>query len=274
MQKVDRLGWAVGLSLKTYGLRIGVRANNPAGLERVCQHLPAGWEASTATVVDRLYSIIVGGQGSRPGLRRFNLLYGDHVRLARSIELDELFESFESDLRLRVAEFAPRRVFVHAGVVGWQGRAIVVPGRSLAGKSTLVSELVKAGATYYSDEYAVFDPRGRVHPFHKPLEMRDSMTYRQTKVRVEEIGGQSGSKPLPVSLVLLTQYKDVMKWRPRELSAGEGVLGLLANTVSARRDPERAFATLQHVVARARVLKGARPDARHVVERVLRLSER
>ena len=35
---------------------------------------------------------------------------------------------FESVARLSVAELAPRRVFVHAGVVGWKGRAIVVPG--------------------------------------------------------------------------------------------------------------------------------------------------
>ena len=273
MQKVDRLGWAVGLSLKTYGLRIGIRANNAAGLDGVCKHLPQGWETSTATVVDRLYSIIVGGQGARPGLRRFNLLYGDHVRLARSVDLEELLDTFESDLRLRVAEFAPRRVFVHAGVVGWKGRAIVVPGRSLAGKSTLVAELVKAGATYYSDEYAVFDSRGRVHPFQKPLEMRDQKTYRQTKVSVEEIGGRRGSKPLPVSLVLLTEFRNGVRWRPRRLSQGEGVLGLLSNTVSARRDPEKAFATLQHVVAKARVLKGARPDASQMLERVLRLSE-
>jgi hypothetical protein len=34
---------------------------------------------------------------------------------------------------------------------------------SYSGKTTLVSELIRAGATYYSDEYAVIDERGRVH---------------------------------------------------------------------------------------------------------------
>ena len=57
------------------------------------------------------------------------------------------------------------RVFVHAGVVGWKGHAIVIPGRSRSGKTTLVAELVKAGAEYYSDEFAVLDAEGRVHPF-------------------------------------------------------------------------------------------------------------
>jgi hypothetical protein len=269
MKKVDRLGWAVGFSLKTYGVRIGIRANDPAGLDRVCNHLPHEWETTSSAVVDRLYSIVIGGQGSLSKVRRLNLLYGDHVRLARSADVDEVFETFESDLRLVVAEFARHRVFVHAGVVGWKGRAIVVPGRSFSGKSTLVAELVKAGATYYSDEYAVFDSRGRVHPFYKPLEIRDEGTFRQSRVTVQELGGQPGVKPLPVGLVLMTQYKAGARWRPRKLTAGGGVLGLLANTVSARRSPEKALASLQHVVAGAEILKGARGDAWQLSQAIL-----
>jgi hypothetical protein len=269
MKKIDRLGWAVGFSLKTYGIRIGIRANDPASLDRVCEHLPPEWETTSSSVVDRLYSILIGGEGPRANVRRFNLLYGDHVRLARSVDVAQVFDTLESDLRLVVAEFARRRVFVHAGVVGWQGKAIVVPGRSYSGKSTLIAELVKAGASYYSDEYAVFDSRGRVHPFHKPLEMREEGSTKQTKVNVEELGGCLGVKPLPVGLVLVTQYKAGVRWRPRKLSAGEGVLALLANTVSARRSPEKALASLQYVVASAIVLKGARGDARQLTETLL-----
>src|SRR5512132_3614681 len=182
MKKVDRLGWAVGFSLKSYGVRIGIRSNDPAALARVCRHLPSEWENVSSAVVDRVYSILIGGKGSRAHVRRLNLLYGDHVRLVRSLDLDTVFETLESDLRLFVAELARHRVFVHAGVVGWKGKAIVMPGRSFSGKSTLVAELVKAGATYYSDEYAVFDSRGRVHPFLKPLEIRAQGDTRQSKV--------------------------------------------------------------------------------------------
>ena len=66
---------------------------------------------------------------------------------------------------VHVANYAPDRVFVHAGVVAWRGRALVLPGTSFAGKTTLVAELVRAGAIYYSDEYAVLDEQGRVHPY-------------------------------------------------------------------------------------------------------------
>ncbi len=273
MKKVDRLGWAVGFSLKSYGVRIGIRSNEPSTLDRVCEHLPREWENSTSAVVDRVYSILIGGKGPRANVRRLSLLYGDDVRLARSVDPDIVFEALESDLRLFVAELAKHRVFVHAGVVGWKGRAIVIPGRSYSGKSTLVAELVRAGATYYSDEYAVLDSRGRVHPFFKPLELREEGKFKQSKVTVAELGGHAGTKPLPVGLVLMTRYKSGARWRPRKLTPGKGVLEMLFNTVSARRNPERAMATLQRVTAQADVLKGVRGDATQVVTALLQRAE-
>jgi hypothetical protein len=269
MAKVDRLGWALGFSLKSYGVRVGIRSNDPVALDRACRHLPSEWERVPSAVVDRVYSILIDKKRARPGVPRLNLLYGDDVRLARSPDLDSVFETFESDVRLFVAELARARVFVHAGVVGWKGKAIVIPGRSYSGKSTLVAELVRAGASYYSDEYAVLDARGRVHPFAKPLELREEGKFRQTKITVAELGGHSGTKPLPVGLVLMTQFKSGARWRPRKLTAGNGVLEMLFNTVSARRNPQRALATLQRVTSQADVLKGVRGDARKLVPAVL-----
>jgi len=274
MAKVDRLGWVGSFSFRSYGVRIGIRSNQQAGLDRALENLPHQHELIELPVVDRLYSIIVGGQGPRQNVRRFNLLYADHVRIARSVDATEVFDRLESDLRLFVAEVARHRVFVHAGVVGWKGRAIVIPGRSYSGKSTLVSELVKAGATYYSDEYAVFDSRGRVYPFPKPLEMRDSGEWKQTKVEVEVYGGKTATKPIPVGLVMVTKYKAGARWKPRTLSGGQAVLALLANTVSARRQPEKALGALQQAVADAQTLKGVRGDAATLANSILSTLEK
>src|SRR5207253_8542197 len=112
--------------------RIGVRSNDEAVLERIFENLPPGWKSSSVRNVERLCSILVSKKASRPGVRRFNLLYEDHIRAARTLDPDELFESFESTLRLYVAEFAKRRLFIHAGVVGWRGRAVLIPGRSFS----------------------------------------------------------------------------------------------------------------------------------------------
>lgn len=263
-------------------MRVGVRTNDARILSRVETLLPPGWKRVKSPTVERLYSILVGdaenaGQNRaaspHKASRRFNLLYGDFDRLARTFDLEQLLERFESDLQLYVAERTTQRVFVHAGVIGWRGRAILLPGKSMTGKTTLVSELVRAGATYYSDEFAALDSRGRAHPFPKPLSIReDATSLRQTKRGVETFGGSVGRKPLPVGLVVVSEYKKrARRFRPRRLSEGLGALELFANTVSARRQPEAAFKVFRQIVARASVIKGARGEASETVETILKM---
>src|SRR5437867_4831683 len=164
MEKIDRLGWVAGIAFNAYGLRVGIRTNRPEVMERIMGLLPLGWKPLSSRRVEGLYSLRVGGNGSSNGkIRYFNLLYSGIARIARSDNLKDVLDSLEINLRHYVAEYAPNKLFIHAGVVGWRGRAIVIPGQTFTGKSTLVAELVRAGATYYSDEYALLDPQGRVH---------------------------------------------------------------------------------------------------------------
>lgn len=274
MKKIDRLEWAAGVSFVSHGVRVGVRVNSPEALALVADYFPPDWKPSASPVVERLYSLILGeGDGARRGARRFSLFYRDLVRLARTKNVEEALALFESDLSLHVASEARRRVFVHAGVVGWKGRALLIPGRSRSGKTTLVAELVKAGAVYYSDEYAVLDERGRVHPYPRPLQIRADETGKQVRRVVETLGGRAGRGPLQVALVVVSSYRPGAKWRPRRLSAGQGVLELLAQTVSARSRPERAFMALEQVARRALILKGARGEAGEMVGPLLRQME-
>src|SRR5262249_36261820 len=134
MANLDRLPWAVGLSLVTYGVRVGLRTDAPALLEAMRGCLPPGWRPASSPVVERLYSLRAGGSGR--GCR--HALYVGAEILARTADRAEVIERLEWDLRWHIAQAARRRIFLHAGVVGWQGRAIVLPGRSFAGKSTLV----------------------------------------------------------------------------------------------------------------------------------------
>lgn len=269
MAKVDRLGWAAGLSFVSYGRRIGVRVSSPEVLALVESLLPPGWKPSPSPIVKRLYSLFVGGEGPRSGVRRLHLAYANTKRIARTADLEAALAAFESDLRLYVAERARRRVFVHAGVVGWRGRAIVIPGRSFSGKSSLVAALVRAGATYYSDEYAVFDERGRVHPFRAPLSMRGKDGQASTRHAPETLGGPLGGGALPVGLVAVSEYRPGARWRPRRLTPGQGVLALLANTVPARQRPAAALAALRQAVAEAPILKGMRGEAEEVADVLL-----
>ncbi len=269
MAKIDRLGWADGLSFNAYGVRVGVRVNDSAILTDLIARLPPGSRPASFAVVDHLYSIIGSRATSGSKVRRLSLGYWNLLRFARAREFDGMLDAFESHVQLTVAEYAPRRVFVHAGVVGWKDRAILIPGLSYSGKTTLVDQLIRAGATYYSDEYAVLDERGRVHPYPRALGIRLPNSDESKKVRAEEIGGRIGSKPLRVGLVLATNYKNGARWRPRQVTRGRGVLELMSNTVSARSQPELALTVLPLALESARILKGVRGEAAEIVKSIL-----
>ncbi|HXG66902.1 MAG TPA: hypothetical protein VNO70_17500 [Blastocatellia bacterium] len=269
MDKIDRLGWVAGFSFKAYGLKIGVRTNKPEALDRMRELLPPGWKPCDSQVVDRLYSLLVGGPDPRRNIHRFHILYVNFARQARSKDLEQVLDAFEANLHIHVAERARGRVFLHAGVVGWRGKAILIPGRSFSGKTTLVSELVRAGATYYSDEYAVLDEQGRVYPFPRPLAIREDGGTQQTRYSIESLGGRAGVRPLPVGLVVLSRYKQGGRWRPQQLSDGQGALELLNNAVPARSKPADVLGAVRQVVSKAQVLKGVRGEAAEMVAHLL-----
>jgi hypothetical protein len=231
--------------------------------------LPPGWKPAVSPVVVNMYSLLLSRNSPSTNVRRYSLLYAGGIRAARSLDQDLVLKIFESDIQIYVGILARRRIFVHAGVVEWKGQAIVIPGRSMSGKSTLTAELVRAGATYYSDEYAVLDQQGRVHPYPRQIGLRSPGMAEQTKVRAEELGGRVGSKPLPVGMVVVSQYQEGARWRPRKLSPGQGALEVLANTVPARTRPEESLSSIQQAVTRASIFKGRRGDAKETAQLIL-----
>src|SRR5262245_49246642 len=268
MEKLDRLGWVAGFSFTSYGVRIGVRFNDPTVDEQVVPLLPPGWRRASSPAVDRLYSLLAGRPAARPGISTFNLAYADELRIARARDVEDVLQSVESDLQLYIAKSARNRIFVHAGVVEWSNKAIIIPGRSFSGKTTLVAELVRAGATFYSDEYAVFDKTGRVHPYPKPLSIRD-LLGRQKKCTPESLGGSSGHKAIPIGDVVVSSFKAGPRWRPTIASAGQGVLALLANTVAARRKPDISLDAFHLGLDKALILIGSRGEARATAASIL-----
>jgi hypothetical protein len=254
-------------------LCIGIRANTEQALELALSCLPPAWEPVDSPMVDRLYSLALGGPSAAGGHRRhLSVVYSGAQRLVRARDRDEALERFESALSLEVAEWAGGWLFVHAGVVGWQGRAIVLPGRTHAGKSTLVAALLRAGATYYSDEFAVFDAAGYVHPYPRRLSLRDRLGERPRRVTSTELGAAEGTAALPVGLVASLHYRPGARWRTRDRTVGEGVLDLLANTVAAQREAALACRTLGQVVIRARLVAGIRGEADRAARRLLRMA--
>jgi hypothetical protein len=266
MERLDRLAWTHAVAFESYGLRFGVRTNQAGLLDMLADRFPPGWRPSPSPIVDWLFSLWMGGEPTG-SVRRFNLLYaGVRVR-ARAHDPAVVVDGLEADLRQAVAARARRHVFVHAGVVAWGDQAILLPGRSFSGKTTLVRELVRAGAVYYSDEFAVVDASGRVHPFAKPLSIREGNGVR--RCAVEEIGGVSGGRPLRVAAVIFTEHRAGARWRPVRQTAAAGLLSLLRHAVPVRRRPKATLAALEKLVSGAAIWTGPRGEAAATARAVL-----
>lgn len=268
--RLDGIEWAATLSALAFGVAVRVRINDAALADDIARLLPPGWQRVEPDASVRVYSVVKEAN-DRSGAARGSI-YVDDVILVQRVLLPRLLRVLESHVQIYVAEMAPDRVFVHAGVVGHRGRAILVPGRSFSGKTTLVAALVRAGADYYSDEYAVLDAAGRVHPYPRPLAMRQAGVPGITKCDAASLGGRVGHDPLAVGLVIVCKFQEAATWNPETLSPGHGIQALFANTVSARRIPETVLATLHRVVSAATVVSSDRGQAENVVGAIFDLA--
>lgn len=246
--------------------------DDPALVDDVRARLPHGWQRTKTRVNEPQFTLVTHGGAAVRRVDTWYAVYTSEGISLQTTDLGEALDDLESRLQIYVAETAHDRVFLHAGAVGWRGRAIIMPGRSYAGKSTLVQEFIRAGAVYYSDEYAVLDASGNVHPFTRPLKMRVD-NGRQTKHAVETLGGELGTEPISVGLVLCSSYRARARWRPERLSTGRGLLALLENAVPARRKPEAVMETLEAIISSAPVFRVERGEARTAVSRIVDLLE-
>ncbi len=151
------------INFEAYGVTIGVRVTDVNAIEEIKKILPfnsrpLGADAET----EYTFSLVWGEDGTRE-----DVLYREDEEVARRIDPVRLIALLDTCIRMTIGEFAPHHIFIHAGVVGWKGEALIFPAKSYSGKTTLVAELIKYGAEYYSDEYAVIDEKGIGPPVSK-----------------------------------------------------------------------------------------------------------
>ena len=203
--------------------------------------------------------------------RRIDILRNGEQQ-ERNLEFEFAIDRFASLVRHTVAEHSSDFAFIHAGAVAWKGRGIIFPARSFRGKSALTAALVRLGAKYYSDEYAVLNKRGLLRPFPKDLSLRGIKDrFTQVERSVESLGGKAGKRPIPVGLVLITEFKKGAEWEPQILSSGATVMEVLQNSVSIRRNPEFVLSAVNAAVANSLAFKTKRGEADAAARLVLRL---
>ena len=239
--------------VQTFGVTVEVSA--PAGLmEAVRSVLPPRAVPATDRPALGCFALLPSGRRGLVDLRCDGASFSGICDVALALGM------LDSQMRLHIASSAPDHVFVHAGVVGVGGRAIVLPGRSFAGKTTLVAALVQVGAQYWSDEYAVLDADGLVHPYAKPLSIRGPDLQAEDHT-VESLGGRAGEEPLSVALIALTHYRPGAAWAPERSMSGVGAIKMLEHAVPARARPEQSLAAVRRAADGALVLLGERGEA-------------
>ena len=261
---MDRLGWTVGQTYSAYGKRFAIRSNSIDVFERMTRALPPGAAESKDKVVESRVSVLDGGEPRGP-IRRFHAGYLNEQRLAKSFDLSAIIERMSDEMHFMIASLARTRVFLHSGVVALDGRAILIPGYTESGKSTLVKEFLAAGATLYSDEYAVLDRQGFVHPFPRPIQLRaaDGTQSRHDPV---EMDVPVGTRPIRVGLVLHAKFEPDAVWNPRRLSPGQAALKLMQYSVNVRREPKAVLQLLKQIGSTSAAFKSRRGQAREVVD--------
>jgi HprK-related kinase A len=87
----------------------------------------------------------------------------------------ELLPHLEWAVNWQIALYFKGYLQVHASAVELNGRTILFPGSPGSGKTTICAGLLSKGARYFSDEFALIEPRTlRAHPYPKALCIKES----------------------------------------------------------------------------------------------------
>jgi hypothetical protein len=245
---------ARSVAVEAFGVPIQVTVSDPSLWPAVRSVLPPAAAPCDPGAVNARFAIGETGDGA------FDVALNDQP-IATGLELEVALGVLDAQVRALVAANAHEWVFVHAGAVAADQRALLLPGASFTGKTTLVAALVRAGAAYYSDEFAVLDDDGLVHPYPKPLSIRFADAGRTRETAAQDLGARTGELPLQVRLIAVTSYRPGASWQPERRPASAGALALLSNAVPARERPKQALHAVRHAAAGAITLEGERGEA-------------
>ncbi|RRJ84334.1 HprK-related kinase A [Aestuariirhabdus litorea] len=163
-----------GLWLQTGPFRFHIRSSERAiakGIATLYADYPVELEGAWADFHLQLRA----GRGMRRWLRPQVNFYLDRFRPFKPLPRNQGFAFLEWGMNWCVANHMHRYLILHCAVVARaNGDALLLPGASGNGKSTLCAALVARGWRLLSDELALVDPAtGLVHPFVRPISLKN-----------------------------------------------------------------------------------------------------
>jgi hypothetical protein len=137
---------------------------------------------------------------------------------------------------------APVPLSLKGGAVGWQGRAWLFPAEPLTGTTRMVEELVRLGATRYSDRLIVFEESLQVVPYQG------------------DPGADLQAPPLPVAGIARITYRTGEGLDLQPQTAGQTTLHLLPLATSAQAEVGAVMRMLSQIAVSARCFQGWRGE--------------
>ena len=244
------------VAFEVYGARARVGVRTAELVPRVVEQLPLHATRCEPQPGDRRFALDRAEDG------HYEVLDEDVVQ-ARTPAVENAL----AFLRYRLFDYAVHHardhLIVSAGVVGCEGRAIVLPGPTRVGKTMLVAALLRAGAVYYADDWAILDAGGRVHPYPTRL-----FRLGDGKVSAESLGAVRGESPIPVGLIAQTTFEEGGSWNPQPRTPGQGVMMLVGNAYG-MDDPPAAMKIANAAAEHALVIEGERGEAEEAAAELL-----
>lgn len=160
---------------------------------------------------------------------------------------------------------------IHAGVVSYNNKAILLPARAGGGKTTLIASLLKNGFRYLTDEIAIIDFHTlKVYPFPKPLNIKigslplfpnfepemELINKRNINIKdkIHHVLVNNGSihpvdNPIPIKSTIFIQYKPKVDCRLRRISKACTIFELVKCSFNQYLFKEKGIDLIDRLVA-------------------------
>jgi hypothetical protein len=200
------------------------------------------------------------------------------------------------DVLYRINQEAIRRtgdyLLVHAAAASWRGRGLMFPAPADSGKTTLIAGLIRGGLRYLTDEAALIDQDGTLHPYPKTLSLRPpsmevipelqeslppEFAWRSRlkyHVRPQDLRPRAIGRPCPVGYVIVPRYARGSPTVLESLRRPEALMELATNCFNLNRFGAEGLALLAGVVRNAQCYKLSMGDLDGAVTIVLDLVRR
>lgn len=185
--------------------------------------------------------------------------FGDTECLYRGPDLGIGAHQVMDTLMSRLARECFDGMILHAAMLSYQGKGVLIAGPSGAGKSTWAAVLATSGLTYHGDEMCFIPATDIGHAFglYRPLCLKggwrdvipalDDARYLslisgpQTLIDIGALVCSTSDEPVVPALIVFPAYDAIATGTPAPLSPAKAVMRLIASTMNGANLPQRGM---------------------------------